>query len=519
MRLPVYLPLHLRLALFFTLVTGLALWFFGSSVYTQAAQHQYQDLDDALSSRANSVRLGKLLLCNSTPSTASPVILPSVDGLGSGGVAIEVLDTRLNLLAATTDYSNNPLQTGVSGLSLSPVPFDARAIRRLLQRESSQPNTIDNGLYSTVTIDHQPTRVYTLINSCGDSMHVIQTARSEQSIEQSLNNLRLVLVQGAILVMAFALIGVWLISWLLLATVRRMTTTAQNISASRDFSKRVHYKALLGRDEFAILATTFNQMLANLEETYRRQQRFIADASHELRAPITSIRCNLDLLAKAPDLPPAEAQAALADARAESERMGRLVSDLLLLAHADGTGQTDTSDDYGDKKVKRPFQDVDLDSLLLDVFRQYRSLEVHEHGERQAQGPRLLLQHITPARVHGDADQLKQALVALVDNALKYTPREGYIALSLALVGGRAVVKVSDTGIGMSPEDLPHVFERFYRADPARTRDRGGSGLGLAIVQSIMQEHQGSIEVESTPGKGSTFTLSIPVVEEKAAGL
>jgi len=124
-----------------------------------------------------------------------------------------------------------------------------------------------------------------------------------------------------------------------------------------------------------------------------------------------------------------------------------------------------------------------------------------------------LLQHIAPVKVYADADQLKQVLVALMDNALKYTPYEGTVSLSLTISGNSAVVKVSDTGIGISPEDLPHIFERFYRADQSRSHDRGGSGLGLAIVESIVQEHQGSIEVESTPGKGSTFILKLPVAK------
>ena len=114
-------------------------------------------------------------------------------------------------------------------------------------------------------------------------------------------------------------------------------------------------------------------------------------------------------------------------------------------------------------------------------------------------------------KVHGDADQLKQVLVALLDNALKYTPYEATVSLALTADEHNAIVKVSDTGIGIAAGDLPHIFERFYRADRARSRDRGGSGLGLAIVQSIVQEHEGSIEVESTPGKGSTFVLKLPL--------
>ena len=256
-------------------------------------------------------------------------------------------------------------------------------------------------------------------------------------------------------------------------------------------------------------------MLATLEALYQQQQRFVADASHELRAPITSIRCNLDLLAKAPDLPPEEAQAALADAQAEANRMGRLVGDLLTLARSDASRQSEQSQAIavakGYKNRNEEKRQVDLDSLLLEVFRQYQPTKENGIDDVRQQWPRLLLQHITPANVLGNADQLKQVLVALLDNALKYTPYEGTISLSLTTDERFAIVKVSDTGIGISPDDLPHIFERFYRADRTRSRDRGGSGLGLAIVQSIVQEHQGTIEVESTPGRGSTFTLSLPL--------
>ncbi|HEV2658987.1 MAG TPA: ATP-binding protein, partial [Ktedonobacteraceae bacterium] len=131
-------------------------------------------------------------------------------------------------------------------------------------------------------------------------------------------------------------------------------------------------------------------------------------------------------------------------------------------------------------------------------------------------GPRLTLQHIAPAQVYGERDQLTQALVALLDNALKYTPQGGHVALSLTVVDAEAVVKVSDTGIGIAEEDLPHIFERFYRAQQAQTRQHSGSGLGLAIVQSIMREHNGTVEVESVQGVGSTFTLHLPLVQGKA---
>ena len=192
--------------------------------------------------------------------------------------------------------------------------------------------------------------------------------------------------------------------------------------------------------------------------------------------------------------------------------MGRLVNVLLILARSDETTQEVKADDYKKNNSKKPI--IDLDSLLLQVYRQYRQTVERDNGDKIQQGPRLMLQNITPAKVFGNADQLHQVLVALIDNALKYTPYEGSVTLSLTTDKNDAILKVSDTGIGILPEDLPNIFERFYRADRARSRDRGGTGLGLTIVQNIVQEHEGNIEVESTPGKGSTFTLRLPMVRD-----
>jgi len=515
-----YLPLHIRLTFFYALILGLALGFFGTTAYNQARDRAYHDLDNALKSRAESVRLGKdLIIPSLSPGTsAQPRLLSSVDGLvnrlGTDGIAIEVLDNHQHLIATTTSQPSADFLTGVVGLSDPPVPWDARAVRQVLKGQHCEVQTTTQCMYSTIIYQHQAIRVYTLANEDFDALHphIIQTARSQTDIEQSLTDLRLTLFYGALLAMALALAGGWLISWGMLRAVQQMTRTAQIISASHDFSKRVTSKPVLGRDELTSLATTFNQMLASLEEAYQHQQRFVSDASHELHAPITSIRCNLALLVRAPYLPTDEAQAALADASAEAERMGRLVNDLLLLARTDSLISDRSSP--GDKNTPHDAQKIDLDSLLLDIFRQYRHLNDEQNGIQQ-RGPQLSLQHTMPTSVYGNADQLKQAIVALVDNALKYTPQEGHVSLSLNITDGFAIIKVSDTGIGIFPGDLPHIFERFYRADHARPRDRGGSGLGLAIVQGIVQSHQGNIEVESTPGKGSTFTLKLPIVEEQ----
>lgn len=499
-----YIPLQIRLTCFYTVLLALALGFFGYFVSTQAEQRAYSNLDASLASRAASVQLGKLMASQST----LPSLLPGIAGTGTEGIAIEVLDDQLHLLATTDNIQNDFTRPSLSSTAMSPVPWDIQAARTLLRHPSTT-----SGIYSTITYQGQRVRVYTLANTGFGQTHIIQTAHTEQDIEQSLNNLRIVLLSGGALVIICAVIGGWLITLGVLVRVRRITQIARSISQKQSFSQRVEQNTWGSRDELSQLAETFNTMLAQLERLYHHQQRFIADASHELRAPVTSICCNLDLLAKAPDLPPDEARSALLDARAEAARLGRLVNDLLTLARSDASQHA--IDAHEQEKSTRRMQRIDLDSLLLDVFRQYRPAKAIDGRQH----PRLLLQHITPVQVAGDADQLKQALIALVDNALKYTPSTGTVSLTLTTHTDQAVITINDTGMGIASADLPHIFERFYRAEPARSYSPEGSGLGLSIAKSIIQAHQGSIEVISHPGTGSTFTMHLPLIGDTSHNL
>jgi len=232
----------------------------------------------------------------------------------------------------------------------------------------------------------------------------------------------------------------------------------------------------------------FNEMLDRLEQVFRSQQRFVADVSHELRTPLTTIRGNLDLLKMGAAESPEDRQATLATIEGEVTRLSRLVSDLLFLARSE-TG------------IPMEFQPVELDTLLLDVYRQAQTL---------VNGVTLTLGHEDQAVVKGDPDRLRQLFLNLVDNALKYTPAGGQVTLSLYREGNWAKIIVEDTGIGIPEEAIPHLFERFYRVDKARSRGRGGTGLGLAIVKEVTDSHGGHIEVTSEEGRGSRFTVWLP---------
>jgi signal transduction histidine kinase len=243
------------------------------------------------------------------------------------------------------------------------------------------------------------------------------------------------------------------------------------------------------------LAETFNQMLSSLQEADNAQKRFVADASHELRAPLAAIQGNLELLRRYPHMPAAEREKTLQMAEREAMRLSRLVNDLLTLARSD---------------AGLPLREalVDLKAVAQEALTEARYL---------LKGQRLETQALEEVWVLGNGDHLKQLVLILLDNAIKYTPEGGTVRLALQAQRGQACLSVRDTGIGIPPEDLPHIFERFYRADPARSRNKGGSGLGLSIARWIVERHKGEVEVNSQMGQGTTVVVRLPLQPRPSA--
>lgn len=280
-----------------------------------------------------------------------------------------------------------------------------------------------------------------------------------------------------------------------LRPIDAVTNAALQITRADDLSRRV---PLTGpaTDEVGRLVTAFNATLERLEKLFTSQRRFLADVSHELRTPLTAIRGNVDIMRRMKDRP---ADPESLDAiQSEAERMSRLVGDLLMLAQAES----------GNLPISR--NDMELDTLLLDVYQQARVLA----GNKLT----VSLGEEDQARGYGDRDKIKQVLLNLVSNAIKYTPTGGQVTLGLGRVNGWARFTVADSGVGIPPEDLPHVFDRFYRVDKSRTRGAGtpgGAGLGLSIAKWIAQAHGGRLEVSSQMGKGSCFSLWLPLAETR----
>jgi heavy metal sensor kinase len=243
-------------------------------------------------------------------------------------------------------------------------------------------------------------------------------------------------------------------------------------------------------DELGRLAQTINAMIARLERSFAEIRRFTADASHELRTPLTAIRTEAEVaLSKA--LSADESRLLLGSILEECERLTRLTDQLLDLAREDASAR------------QQPPQRLDLSALIGRVMETMRPLA-------DAKGLDLRWEMGEPLCIHGDEGRLRQVFYNLLDNAIKYTPPEGMVEVRLMRRDKSAVVSVRDTGIGISPEHLPRAFDRFYRVDKARTRAEGGTGLGLSIVRSIVAAHGGTVELASSPGKGTTCTVTLP---------
>jgi heavy metal sensor kinase len=275
--------------------------------------------------------------------------------------------------------------------------------------------------------------------------------------------------------------------------ILHLTRTAREIKA-RDLHQRVPVPRT--RDEVYDLALTLNEMIGRLDQAFTQQRRFVADASHELRTPVTVIRSMTDVALEEP-ITLEECANVLREVNAEAERLGLLINELLTLARAD------------EEQMSLDREPVRLDLLAFDVAATMEPLAVER-------GIELQVEVLEPATVLGDTARLIQVIMGLLDNALTYTNTGGTVTFNVKVGNEGANLMVSDTGIGIAPEDAAHIFERFYRADPARSRTAGGSGLGLAIVDWVVRAHAGSISVKSQMGRGSTFTVILPLAPSTA---
>jgi len=345
------------------------------------------------------------------------------------------------------------------------------------------------GAYITLTDrvdENDPLRAYILpVLDNGQVAGWVQVMQSLGPVQDALDRLLTSLLIGGVVLLLFAALGGYFLSARALKPIDQITQTAQKIAGGEDLSARLNLPNT--GDEVSRLAATFDAMLVRLDNSFRRERQFTTDASHELRTPLAAMQAILGVVREG-ERPAGEYRQALDDLAEETNRLRGLTEDLLRLAR-------------GEDKTSVTRERVALSDLLTDVADSLRPLA-------EARGLALHVQVPEGLALTGDMDALIRLFVNLLDNAIKYTER-GAITLTARSEADELIVEVTDTGIGILPEHLPRIFDRFYRVDPARSA--GGAGLGLAIARQIAQSHGGRLEVRSAPGAGSTFTIRLPI--------
>lgn len=389
--------------------------------------------------------------------------LPPISELASPGIFIQFIDKYGNVVLKSGNLDNQELP-----------------IKQTLIAQGFEGNVAINTVPED---DGSEVRIMVSPMYLGGQTLLLTVAQSLDTFDSVMSNVRFAILIGISLALLLSGISGAFLVRRALSPVKRITNTARNIEESSDLSQRVYYSG--PPDEMGQLAMTFNHMIEHLNKVFQSQKQFVADASHDLRIPLTVMKGNLDLLRRNPDRE--ELGEVLSAIDTEINRMTQIASSLLTLAEVE-SGQVGTK------------EDIPLEIIILDEYQRARRLG----GNRK-----ILLQCHEELKVKGDNYRIRQLLSNLIDNAIKYTPDEGTITLSLSRDNGWACLEVSDTGIGISPEHLPNIFNPFYRTDKARSRDGGGVGLGLAIVKGIAEQHGGKVTVTSELGKGSTFTARL----------
>jgi two-component system OmpR family sensor kinase len=459
------LSIRTRLALIYTGLLAAALVAFGSGMYLVLRDRLEASFDASLLANAEHAA-GAL----AQDVDVAGRLRPSdrlIQQFASTGGRVVVLDDAGTLIADSSP-------AGTATLSITPIDLEAADRHAHGVRELAAGG------------DELRLTVEPVLIADGTRVGYVAWADSTRPLRDVLATVSGALLVGGTLVIGLALVGGLVLARRALAPVADVTETARAISLSGDFAARVEG----GRrgDEVGELAVAFNEMLEALEQNHQALQRFLGNASHQLRTPLTTIRANLDL-AERPSVPADERQAILADARDEAERMGRLIGDLLSLARAESGARLE-------------FAPVELDAVLVESVRRER---------QAAQHVRMTVESVEPAVVDGDRDRLRELIGILLDNAARYTPAGGRVTAALEVRDGRAIVRVADTGIGLDETDRERLFERLYRGSRARELRPSGTGLGLAIAHWIVELHAGTIELVGRDGGGTVATVDLPV--------
>jgi len=388
----------------------------------------------------------------------------TADEFSTPGLYVQIVGADGSILARSTNLGDANL----------PLPPQA-----LIHAEDNEP------FFSTVPLaSNERVRVYVIPVQTDSGTVFVQVGQSLHFLDSAIRGADVVLTLSGLAIFSVILGFTWLGVSRLLHGLTGITVAAEAIAATGEVDRPI--PQVSGNDEASRLARALQQTTTRLRTLLDTQRNLLADTAHELRNPLTVIHTNLDLLRL--DIDAATREEVADETLAEAQRMRRLVDDLLLLAEVEGQ----------DRQTREP---VRLDELVRSAVESFHD---------QAPGCEIEVDAQDGLVVQGNAEQLRRVVVNLVENAVQYGGPESVVRLTVKRRGRRGILQVSDSGPGIAEEHIPHIFDRFYRVDSARRRSTGGTGLGLAIVREIITAHGGSVQVESHPGQGSTFRVTLP---------
>ncbi len=353
--------------------------------------------------------------------------------------------------------------------------------------------TTTTAIYSDITFNNMAGRVITRIitTSGGQQVGVVQVATSSKMIIQITEAMRIFMISFSILVISLSIAVGMILSWRALKPLDDVADATERIALSDDLTIRLPNRA--SKDEIGRLTRSFNHMMGRLENLFQLQKRFVSDLSHELRTPLTTVQGNLELIERY-----GLDESSMEAMKIEVERMSRMINEALTLVRAD----------YGNVTINR--YPLELDPIALEAYEE--ALQWIDNRPLN-----LSIGRMEATKVNGNHDYLKQLIMNLLHNAIKFTPDNGAITLSVYSDKRNAIIEVQDTGIGIAKDEQSYIFERFYQVDTSRTQhsDSDGAGLGLSIGQWIVESHEGTISVDSELGKGSTFKVILPIMTKQ----
>jgi heavy metal sensor kinase len=456
--------IEFRLAVWYFVVFAGGLAAFSVLAFFAMRASLYHATDDELRDRVRGVEsfMDRQISALSLPEIRDEFREHSV--LGPGGDLFQVCDAGGQWL-----YRSVPLES-------AGIPI--RTPSKLVRPE-----------FADITIDKHLLRFYSQAITVNGKAYTVQVAALMNEGLEALGRFRALLVLASPLLLLAASVGGYWLSIRALTPFDRISNAARRIGIE-NLTDRLEVPET--GDQLQRLSLTLNEMFASLESSVRRIRQFTADASHELRAPITLIRTTAEVAVQK-NRSAEEYREALDEILGESERTSQVLDSLMLLARADSGREA-------------------LELLPSDLSAIIR--EAAEQGEKLAKnrGIDFSTEIVEgPVPVNADKDALRRALLVLMDNAAKYTPSGGAVHVRLTMQNGHGVASVEDTGIGIDPQDHERVFDRFWRADKARSREGGGAGLGLSIAKWIVEAHRGSIQLRSEVGRGSSFRILLPL--------